>query len=402
MSSPAKRAPDPRGHDAPSAAPPGPSQVRIEPVSGRRRLEAFIRLPNRLYRDRPNYVAPLLIERRQSLRLDKNAYFQHAVGQYWLAWRGDRPVGRISAQIDRLYLDKYRDATGHFGMLDAEDDPAVFRALLTTAEDWLCARGMRRVQGPFNLSINEECGLLVDGFDAPAMMMMGFARPYAAQRLGELGYGKAKDLLAYDYDVRATPPIRGAALLERSGDQHRVRVRSVDMARYQAELAVIMDIFNDAWSGNWGSVPFTEAEITHIANGMRPLIRPDLIWIAEVDGTPACMIVCLPNLYETIADLNGRLLPFGWLKLLWRMKMKRPRTGRVLLMGIRPAYRRTLLGSALILMVLEALRQGVTREGLERIELSWVLEDNLPMRRVIESIGGRVCKTYRIFEKSLV
>ena len=381
---------------------PTSSQIRIEPVEGRRKLDAFIRLPNDLYRDCPSYVAPLLMERRESLRFDKNAYFQHAEGRYWLAYRNGRPVGRVSAQIDRLYLEKYQNATGHFGMLDAEDDPAVFRALLDVAEDWLRARGMTRVLGPFNLSINEECGLLVEGFDAPPMLMMGFDLPYAARRLEQLGYRKAKDLLAYDYDVRSTPPIRSDAMLERTSEAPRVRVRPVDMSRYHAELAVIMDIFNDAWSENWGSVPFTQAEITHIANGMRPLIRPELIWIAEVDDAPACMIVCLPNLYEAIADLNGRLLPFGWAKLLWRLKMARPRTGRVLLMGIRTAYRRTLLGSALILMVLESLRQGVMKEGLERIELSWVLEDNLPMRRVIESIGGQICKTYRIFEKSLV
>jgi hypothetical protein len=380
----------------------GAAPVRIEPVESRRQLETFIRLPNRLYRGWPGYVAPLLMERRDSLRFDKNAYFQHAEGQYWLAWRGARPVGRISAQVDRLYLEKYRNATGHFGMLDAEDDPAVFRALLDTAEAWLRARGMARVLGPFNLSINEECGLLVEGFAATPMLMMGFAPPYAALRVEEAGYRKAKDLIAYDYDVRSTPPIRGEAMLERSSAAHRVRVRPVDMSRYRAELATIMEIFNDAWSENWGSVPFTEAEITHIANNMRPLIRPELIWIAEVDDQPACMIVCLPNLYEAITDLDGRLLPFGWAKLLWRLKMRRPRTGRVLLMGIRTAWRRTLLGSALILMVLESLRQGLMREGLERIELSWVLEDNLPMRRVIESIGGKVCKTYRIFEKSLV
>jgi hypothetical protein len=379
-----------------------PAQIQIEPVEGRRALDTFIRLPNRLYRDYPNYVPPLLMERRDALRFDKNAYFQHAEGQYWLAYRDGQPVGRISAQIDQLYLDKYRNATGHFGMLDAEDDPAVFAALLGTAEDWLRARGMERALGPFNLSINEECGLLVDGFDAPAMLMMGFAPPYAALRVGEQGYRKAKDLIAYEYDVRATPPIRGEAMLERTSDAQRVRVRSVDMKHYKAELAAIMEIFNDAWSENWGSVPFTEAEITHIADGMRPLIRPDLIWIVEVDDVPACMIVCLPNLYESIADLDGRLLPFGWAKLLWRLKMSRPRTGRVVLMGIRTAYRRTLLGSALILMVLEAMRQGVTKERLERIELSWVLEDNLPMRRVIESIGGEICKTYRIFEKPLV
>ncbi|MEM7022376.1 MAG: GNAT family N-acetyltransferase [Pseudomonadota bacterium] len=365
-------------------------------------LEAFLRLPSTLYSDSPNYVAPLLIERRGTLRFDKNAFFEHAEAQYWLAYRHNRVVGRISAQIDRLYLDKYQNATGHFGMLDAEDDPAVFQSLLKTAENWLHERGMERVLGPFNLSINQECGLLVEGYDAPAMIMMGFAKPYAAQRLEDLGYCKARDLIAYDYDVRATPPIRGQGLLDRTTDGHRVQIRSVDMSRYREELAVIMDIFNDAWSENWGSVPFTEAEIKHMADGMRPLIRPDMIWIAEVDDTPACMVVCLPNLYELTKDLNGRLLPFGWAKLLWRLKRNKARTGRVLLMGIRSAYRRTLLGSALILLVLEALRQGITKEGLETIELSWVLEDNMPMRRVIESIGGTRTKTYRIYEKSLV
>jgi hypothetical protein len=397
MSRPAELAADRSEHGAASA----PSAICIAPVEGRRMLEAFIRLPYRLYHDRPNYVAPLLMERRDTLRFDKNAFFEHAEAQYWLAYRGDRLVGRISAQIDQLYLDKYRNATGHFGMLDAEDDPAVFHALLTTAEDWLRARGMKRVLGPFNLSINQECGLLVEGFDRPAMIMMGFAKPYAAPRVEEQGYSKAKDLIAYDYDVRSTPPIRGEALLERTSEAHRVRVRSVDMARYHAELAVIMDIFNDAWSENWGAVPFTEAEITHMANGMRPLIRPDLIWIVEVDDVPACMVVCLPNLYESIADLKGKLLPFGWVRLLWRLKMTRPRTGRVLLMGLRTAWRRTLLGSALVLMVLESLRQGLAKERIDRVELSWVLEDNLPMRRVIESIGGTASKTYRIYEKSL-
>ena len=287
-------------------------------------------------------------------------------------------------------------------MLDAEDDPAVFRALARPPPRTGCARAAcERVLGPFNLSINEECGLLVDGFDAPPMLMMGFARPYAAERVEELGYAKAKDLLAYDYDVRSTPPIRGEAMLERTSEAHRVRVRPVDMARYQAELAAIMDIFNDAWCENWGSVPFTEAEITHIANGMRPLIRPDLIWIAEVDDAPACMIVCLPNLYEAIADLNGRLLPFGWAKLLWRLKMTRAAHRPRAADGHpdQPTPHAARLGPDPHGAGIAA--PGPGKEGLERIELSWVLEDNLPMRRVIESIGGRVCKTYRIYEKSL-
>ena len=397
MNRPAQLASD-RSDDVRSTA----AQIRIEPVDGRRKLEAFIRLPNRLHRDYPNYVAPLLIERRDILRFDKNAYFQHAEGQYWLAWRDDRPVGRISAQIDRLYLEKYQNATGHFGMLDAEDDPAVFRALLETAEGWLRARGMERVLGPFNLSINEECGLLIDGFDAPPMLMMGFAPPYAARRVEELGYRKAKDLMAYDYDVTSTPPIRGEAMLERTSEAHRVRVRPVDMSRYDAELAVIMDIFNDAWSENWGSVPFTEAEITHVANGMRP---------ADPAG------VGLDRRGRRRAGLHDRLPAQsvrGDRRPQWQAPAVRLGQAAVAAQDAAAAHRpRAADGHPHRLSPHPAgLRPdphgagiaapGLTKEGLERIELSWMLEDNLPMRRVIESIGGRIYKTYRIYEKPVV
>lgn len=371
-------------------------------MTDRRGLERFIRLPNRLYAGRPNYVAPLLIERRQTFNFDKNAYFRHAKACYWLAYRGERPVGRISAQVDTLYLERYDDATGHFGALDAEDDPDVFAALAGAAEDWLRARGMRRVVGPFTLSINEESGLLVEGFDHPSMIMMGHAEPYAAARLAEQGYRKVKDLLAYDYDYRTTPPIRFERMLRRAGAANRVRVRPADLSRYRAELRVILDIFNDAWAENWGFVPFTEAEVEQAAVAMRPLIHRDLIWIAEVDGTPACMVVCLPNLDEAIAGLDGRLLPFGWLKLLWRLKVTGVRTCRIPLMGLRRAYHRTLLGSALMLMVLASLRAGMLRRGFERAELSWILEDNTAMRRIIDDLGARIYKTYRLYEKPLV
>ena len=381
---------------------PEPAPIRVEPVTGKRQLNEFIALPDRLYGDCPNYVTPLRLERQQTLSPKKNPYFQHATAQYWLAYRDGQPVGRISAQVDDLCISQHRDAIGHFGFLDAEDDPAIFSALLGAAETWLKGRGMERVRGPFNLSINEESGLLVEGFDAPAMLMMGYAEPYTAERLAEHGYDKAKDLIAYDLDLSASPPVRGEALLDRMKDADRVKVRPVDMSRYKAEVAAIMAVFNDAWADNWAFVPFTEAEISKAASDMRPLIRPDLNWIAEVDGEPACMLVCLPNLYEAIADLRGRLLPFGWAKLLWRLKASRFDTCRIPLMGLRRCHQRTLLGSAVLLLVFQSLRTALLRKGLKRAELSWILEDNLPMRRVIEDLGGRAYKTYRIFEKSLV
>jgi hypothetical protein len=375
--------------------------LRIEPVDGRGELDRFIRLPARLYAGASGFVAPLVIERRDALRQDRNPYFRHGTAQYWVASRGERPVGRISAQIDQLYLQRHGADTGHFGFLDAEDDPDVFRQLLATAERWLAERGMRRMLGPLSLSSNEEFGLLVDGFDAAPMMMMPFAPPYAAQHLDALGFRRAKDLVAYDLvipDPSPEPVQRRIAKLQSSS---RVRMRSLDMSRYDSELMTVIDIFNDAWSENWGFVPFTEPEMRHAAKSMRPLIRPDLVWIGEMDGEAAAMIVCLPNLNEAIVGLNGRVLPFGWMKLLWRLKVAGLKTGRVLLMGLRKRHHKSAIGTVLVYALLEHLRVSMLRAGLRRIELSWVLEDNLPMRRVIEDVGAHVYKTYRVFEKEI-
>src|SRR5262249_34922033 len=192
---------------------------------GRAHLDRFIRMPTKLYRGRKGFVAPLVMERRDALRQDKNPYFRHGTAQYWLAWHGDQPVGRISAQLDQLFLERHDKTTGHFGFLDAEDDPAVFRALLDTAEQWLAERGMHRMLGPFNLSINEECGLLVDGFDATPMMMMGFSPPYAAERLSGLGFRKAKDLVAYERPVSAPLPAASQRIAAKMAASDRVIIR---------------------------------------------------------------------------------------------------------------------------------------------------------------------------------
>ncbi|MEZ5932571.1 MAG: hypothetical protein R3F54_11540 [Alphaproteobacteria bacterium] len=373
----------------------------IRPVTDGSGLKTFIDLPNRLYRNRTGYLPPLNVERDETLNATKNAYFQHADAQYWLAFRGDRPVGRISAQVDRLHLERHKDDAGHFGLLDTEDDQAVVDRLLKTAEAWLAERGMKRARGPFNLSINEECGLLVDGFDHPAMMLMPYAPDYAAARVEASGYRPAKDLLAYTLDVDETIEIRGERMLERLSKEARITVRPVAMRRYKQELGVVLDIFNDAWANNWGFIPFTDAEMNQIAKGMRPLVRPSLNFIAEVDGEPAAMIICLPNLYEIIGDLDGRLLPFGWAKLLWRLKMHRFESCRVPLMGIRQRYQGSMIGSALLPLLLKSLHRGLVAEGFARVEMSWILDDNMPMRRVLEGLGAEAYRTYRLFEKPL-
>lgn len=374
--------------------------ITVVPVDDRRQLDEFIRLPIELYRGHAGYLANLLGEQLKTLDRRKNPYFRHAEARYWLAIRGGRPVGRISAQVDRLYLERYANATGHFGFIDAVDDAAVFAALTGAAEAWLKGRGMSRCLGPFNLSINEECGLMVSGFDAAPMLMMGYSPAYAGPRMAEQGYVKAKDLISYDYVLAATRPIGGPRWLDKAG-RGRVRLRSMDMKRYREELGLILDIFNDAWSDNWGFVPLTVEEIAATAAAMKPILEPRLVWIAEVDGKAASMIVCLPNLYEAIRDLGGRLLPLGWLKLLWRLKVSGLESARVPLFGVRKAYHRSALGSVLILTVIDSLRAAGLRLGYKRAELSWILEDNAAMRRVIEGVGGRAYKTYRVYEKAL-
>jgi hypothetical protein len=363
--------------------------------------DAFVRLPWAIYRDDPAWIPPLLLERREHLDPRKNPFFETAATRFWLALRDGRPVGRISAQVNRAYLARHGDATGHFGMLEAEDDPAVFRALLGAAEDWLKGQGMRRALGPFNLSINEECGLLVEGFEYPPSMLMGHAKPYYAARLEALGYRKAKDLICYRYDAASEMPPAVAHLLGKTARAERLKVRALDFSRYEADLATIMEIFNDAWADNWGFVPMSQAELRHMAKALKPIVRPQSIAIAELDGRPVAMAIGLPNVNEAIADLDGRLLPFGWMKLLWRLKVKTPKTARVPLMGVRKAYHGSLLGAALAIAVIERIWQGQTAMGVVGGELSWILEDNLAMRRMIEQFGGVAYKTYRIYERGL-
>lgn len=375
-------------------------RLTVEAVSDRRRLDDFIRVPWHVYADDPNWVPPLIIERRAHLGA-KNPYFRHAEARYWVAYRGSRPVGRISAQIDRLAQDRHGADLGHFGLFEALDDDAAITALLEAAESWLAGKGARRVLGPFSLSINDECGLLVDGFGTPPMLLMGHARSYYGPRLEAQGYAKAKDLIAYSYDTESPLPLSTRRLADRALETPGLVLRELRRDRLREELGMIVDIFNDAWVDNWGFVPMTEAEVDHMAASMKPVIRPDLVSIAEVNGEPAAMIVALPNLNEAIADLDGRLLPFGAAKLLWRLKVRELSSARVLLMGTRRQYRDTLLGSALAFLLIDRVRENVRRRGIRMVELSWVLEDNDAMRRVIESVGGHPYKTYRIYEKAL-
>ncbi|WP_424140837.1 N-acetyltransferase family protein [Roseomonas chloroacetimidivorans] len=374
------------------------SSLEILPVTDRAGLDRFIRLPHELFQADPAWVPPLLMERRDALSPKKNPWFRHGEAAFWIARRDGRDVGRISAQEDRLVPGGEKGRPAHFGLLAAEDDAEVFAALLATAEAWARARGLRVMQGPFSLSINEQTGLLVSGFDTPPMLMMPHDPPYAGQRLEQLGYRKVRDLLAYVSEP-SIPVWPAAARVVARGLPAGVTLRPMRRGSLREEVAVLIDIFNDAWSGNWGFVPLTEEEVAHLASELRPLLHERLVWFAEMAGKPVAFAVCLPNLNEAVRDLSGRLLPFGWAKLLWRLKIAGVATARVPLMGVRRQLAAGLLGRVLPLFLVEALRREALALGLKRIELSWVLEDNLPMRHLAEALGARVYKNYRVYEK---
>jgi hypothetical protein len=376
-----------------------PASLRIVPLDSKADLGRFIELPHAILGSDPAWIPPLHLERRLHLGAKTNPWFEHARWKAWLAYRGDKLVGRISAQIDSLHLELHKDDAGFFGMLDAEDNPETFAALMGAAEEWLRSEGIKRVRGPLSLSINDEVGLLVDGFDTSPYFMMGHSKPYYGTHIEQAGYHKAKDMLAYVVEPNFPAPKVMKRLLGKS--KQSITVRPLDNKRFDAELAVLRDIFNDAWSDNWGFVPFTEAEFKDLGHTLKVLIASELIQIAEVDGEPAAFIVALPNVNEVIKDFGGKLLPFNWAKLLWQLKVKFPKSSRVPLMGVRRSFHNTPLGPGLAFLVIDAVRHHLVARGVEQVELSWILEDNDGMRNIIEAIGGRDYKRYRVYEKEL-
>lgn len=373
--------------------------LQIQQVETDRHLDAFIRVPQAVYGDDPHFVPPLILERRQALKAAHTPYLRRARTAKWIAYRDGRAVGRIGAQIDPTALES-QPGIGHFGLLAAENDPELFAALLDTAESWLRTHGMTTILGPLDHSLNEESGLLVDGFTTPPMLLMPHNPPYAADRLEELGYGKAKDLLAYAMDSQDDLSGPMQSLLARTPPAG-ITIRPLRWRDYDDEVRTLVSIFNDAWQDNWGFIPFTGEEIDILALQLRPLIEERLVWFAELNGEAVAFLVCLPNVNEAIADLGGRLLPFGWAKLLWRVKVKGLKSARVPLMGVRKRMAGKLLGGLLPFLLIGALRTEVRARGIRLVELSWVLEDNRAMRAVAEALCGPAYKTYRLYERPL-
>ena len=258
--------------------------IRVAEANTAAERDAFLRVPHLVFADDPNWIAPLDLERKEHLDPAKNPYFQHSEVQLFVAYEGDKPVGRISAQIDRLRLEHHPDATGQFGFLDAVDDPAVFAGLLAAAEAWLRRKSLVAVRGPFNFSINDEMGLLVSGFETPPSMMMGHAMPYYARHLEDLGYDKAKDVLAYDYDGSRPMPRAMQAMVDKIKGTGEMSVRPLSKKHLDRDIAIIIDIFNDAWSENWDFVPMTHAEVAALGKNLKLLVSEEYIAIAIYKG----------------------------------------------------------------------------------------------------------------------
>jgi len=402
----------------------GALNFHIRKVDNKQDLMGFIRFPWRVYRDDPYWVPPLISERKAFLDPRQNPFFEHAEVELFLAQRacpelyperseGPRrdgeTIGTVAAIINDNHNDFHQERTGFFGLFEVIEDYAVAEALLATARDWVQARGMDVIRGPMNMSINDECGLLIDGFDSSPVVMMTYNPRYYVDFIERFGFVKAKDLYAYiistdifNREVSKLPP-KFLRVAEVAGKRAGVQVRRVNMRDFDAEVEKAKAIYNSAWEKNWGAVPMTDAEFDHLAQGLRKFLDPDLLLVAETSEVsqtsevyrPVGVFVGLPDVNQPLLHVNGRLFPLGWIKYLWyRRKID---TFRAVIMGVIEEYREKGIDA---LMYVEAAKVAF-RKGYRWCEMSWILEDNVMMNRILQRLGGEIYKTYRIYEMVL-
>ena len=372
--------------------------VQIQRHEAGKGLKDFIHLPYDLYHDDPAWIAPLEMDVKNRLTPGNNPFFEHADVALFTAHSDGRVVGRISAQIDREHLRVHNDNVGFFGFFDTIDGLQVATALVDTAATWLAERGMTTMRGPFSLSINDQAGMLVEGFDTPPMVMMQHHRPYQGGLAEGAGLHKVRDLYAWSYRVVA-PTGRSARARQMMEALPEVSFRSLSKRRIKEEVATALDIFNDAWQHNWGFVPATDAEAEKMAKDISLVLDPEVSFFVEIDGHAVAIVISLPNLNEVIRDFNGTLTPVNLLKLIWRLKIKRPKTARVMMVGIRTELRGVKrYGPLSTALFAEVARRGLAR-GYEWAELGWTLEDNRAINIGIKGMGAKIYKRYRIYEK---
>lgn len=382
------------------------TDINIHPVVTKADKKAFIDLPFRLYARDPNWVPPLKDEVYGLITPGKNPWFEHGEAELFLAERHGEVVGRISAHIDHIALKQPAEqgmgpGCGNWGLFEAED-AHVASALISRAEEALRAKGMTRSLGPISLAMWDEPGLLVEGFGAPPVVMMGFNKADYAAWVEASGYNGVQDLLTFDLPIANGLPELTSRIVAMGERSNRIKIRRVDKSRFDAEAALLLGILNDAWSENWGFVPFTDAEIAYGGKKLKPIVYEDLIRVAELDGEPVAFMMTIPDLNEKLKDFGGSLWPFNWAKLLWWLRKPQVTTMRVPLMGVVKRLQSTRMASQLAFMLVEYIRRdAVSKFGATRGDFGWVLASNGPMRSVGEAVGGTVNKVYRIYEKAL-
>ena len=378
------------------------SALTVRPVESARDLGRFIDFAYDNYKDDPNASPMLRRDAAELLNPKKNPWFEHARARFFLAERDGKVVGRISAQVDELVLQYMGAGTGQWGSFELIDDAEVASALFDAAEGWLREQGMTRAMGPFTLSIWDEPGLLIQGFDHPPMVMMGHHRDFYARHVEARGYVKAKDLYTYELNIDVPFPPVVRRVIRTGLENKRLIVRDTDLKAYAKESKFILEILNDAWAGNWGFTPLTPAESVYAGKKMRPVVYRDLVRVAEYDGEPIAFMFTLPDLNQVTKPFNGRLFPFNFIPLLRAIRKPRPHSVRVPLMGVLKKHQGTRLASLAAFMMIENIRKTASEKyGAKRAEIGWILEDNAPMRGIAEVIDSRINKVYRIYERAL-
>lgn len=374
--------------------------MHVRPVRSSRDLKSFIDFPYRLHADDALWAPPLRRDVRALLSKSRNPFFDHGDATYFLAERDGQVVGRIAAIINELHNATHKDRVGFFGFFEAVNDPFIVRALTETAADWLRNRGCDTMRGPMSFSVNDECGLLVDGFDTPPTIMMPHNPPYYAELLEQAGFQKAKDLFVY-YGHGPDPEDPQGQRLARGAEVVRKRmgltIRPLEMAQFEREVDSIKQIYNEAWEVNWGFVPMTEREISHLAEQFKPVVVPDLVPFVEKDGTVIAFGIVIPDLNEVLrSNRSGRMFPAA-LKLLWKIRRRKFSRVRILLLGVHPEFQ----GNGIDAMLYNHIWRHGHAMNIHWGEAGWILEDNPPMNKAMEKIGFMRYKTYRLYDRTL-
>ena len=374
-----------------------PVMIEIKKVTGRKDLKRFILFPWRVYRDHPAWVPPLIMEREEFLDRKKNLFFGYGSADYFLAEKNGEVVGRIAAIKNDRHLEIHQDGVGFFGLFESIDDPEVAGALLETARAWLAERGIEKIRGPVDLTMNDGCGVLTHGFDEPPMLLMPYSPPYYAPLLERCGFEKIEDL--YSYRIGRPDGDRIPERLERALQLAHKRsgatIRPANIKKFDEEMERVYEIYRKAWVNNWADVPFTREELMKTGRDMKMFADPDLIFFAEIDGETVGICITLPNMNQALRRANGRLLPFGWWKIM-RDKSKINQI-RVIVMGVLHEYRRKGLEAAMVYYIYK----NAMEKGYQWAEMGWILESNTVMNRLVERIDGDRFKSYRLFQRDV-